>query len=145
VREPGPQGTPTALFASAPQVDLSGGDSYDNPGLTSVRAYLDSLAERHKFVELLIQERAQFKDRASPTYFVHRETRVERRLELYLPPIAKGRDRAMPVGRITDVASAAVCGAMPLQDFGGRSETFAASAEDILDVPFHGIPGGAGR
>jgi AcrR family transcriptional regulator len=104
-----------------------------------VRTYLDFFAEHEEFVELLIQERAQFKDRARPTYFVHRETRAERWRELYRSLIAEGRVRDIPVGRIADVITAALYGAMFLTYFGGRSETFAASAEDILDVLLHGI------
>src|SRR5262245_1052860 len=39
----------------------------------AVRAYLTFVAENPDFVELLIQERAHFKDRPKPTYFEHRE------------------------------------------------------------------------
>src|SRR5262245_13954527 len=37
----------------------------------AVRAYLTFVAENPDFVELLIQERAHFKDRKKPTYFEH--------------------------------------------------------------------------
>src|SRR5262245_31569887 len=36
-----------------------------------IKAYLGFFAEHPEFVELLIQERAQFKDRKKPTYFEH--------------------------------------------------------------------------
>src|SRR5436305_13476115 len=39
----------------------------------AIRAYLGFFAEHPEFVELLMQERAQFKDRKKPTYFLHRE------------------------------------------------------------------------
>ncbi len=52
-----------------------------------------------------MQERAQFKDRKKPTYFVHRETNIKRWQALYRALIEVGRIRDMPVDRITDVIS----------------------------------------
>src|SRR5437763_486528 len=39
----------------------------------AVRTYLHFFAEHPDYVELLMQERAYFKDRKEPTYFVHRK------------------------------------------------------------------------
>lgn len=105
----------------------------------AVGAYLDFFEHNPGYVELLIQERAQFKDRDKPTYFAHRERSVERWRALYRTLIAEGRVRDMPVERITDVLTAAVYGAMFLNYFSGRSGTFQTQVEDILDVVFHGI------
>lgn len=113
-------------------------DSLDRIAL-AVTAYLDFFAEHPEDVELLIQERARFKDRAKPTYFEYREKSVQRWRERYRSLIAQGRIREMPVERISDVIAAATYGAMFLNYFGGRSESFAAQAEDILDVIFFGI------
>src|SRR6266550_3584123 len=66
----------------------------------AIRAYLGFFAEHPEFVELLMQERAQFKDRKKPTYFLHREANVERWRALYRSLIAEGRVRDMPVERI---------------------------------------------
>src|SRR5262245_27573540 len=44
----------------------------------AVESYLAFFAEHPEFVELLMQERAQFKDRKKPTYFEHREANIER-------------------------------------------------------------------
>jgi AcrR family transcriptional regulator len=103
------------------------------------RAYLDFFDEHPELVELLIQERASFKDRARPTYFVHRERTVERWRERYRDLIARGRLREMPVERISDVIAAMLYGAMFLNYFGGRTESFAATADDLLDVLLFGI------
>jgi len=111
----------------------------------AVKTYLDFFAEHPENVELLIQERARFKDRVKPTYFEYREKSVRRWRELYRSLIAQGRIRDMPVERISDVIAAAIFGAMFLNDFGGRSESFAAQAEDILDVIFFGILSGSER
>src|SRR5262249_2174967 len=44
---------------------------------TGIRAYLTFFAEHPEYVELLMQERAQFKDRKKPTYFEHREVNIQ--------------------------------------------------------------------
>src|SRR5437773_3128535 len=46
----------------------------------AIRTYLAFFADHPEFVELIMQERAQFKDRKKPTYFVHRERSEERRV-----------------------------------------------------------------
>lgn len=43
-----------------------------------VRTYLAHFAEHPEFTELLIQERAHFKDRKKPTYFVYRDSSIKR-------------------------------------------------------------------
>jgi AcrR family transcriptional regulator len=105
----------------------------------AIRAYLAFFAEHPDYVELLMQERAQFKDRKKPTYFLHRETNVERWRDLYRDLIAAGRVREMPVERITDVMSDLCYGTMFTNYFTGRRKPFEAQAEDILDIVFHGI------
>src|SRR5262245_57727955 len=44
----------------------------------AIRTFLGFFAANPDFVELLMQERAQFKDRKEPTYFQHRKVNVER-------------------------------------------------------------------
>src|SRR5262249_57645784 len=105
----------------------------------AIRAYLDFFAEHPEFVELLMLERSQFKDRKKPTYFQHREANIERWLALYRGLIAEGKIRDMPVERITDVIGALVYGTMFTNYFTGRQKSSAAQAQDILDVVFHGI------
>jgi AcrR family transcriptional regulator len=105
----------------------------------AIQAYLLYFESNPGSVELLIQERAHFKDRPSPTYFEHRRKSVERWRDLYRSLQKEGRIRDMPVERITDVLSAAMYGSMFLQSFGGRSESLSASALDILDVLLFGI------
>src|SRR5205809_4681859 len=97
-------------------------DGIDHPleRITSaIRAFLAYFAEHPECVELLMQERAQFKDRKKPTYFEHREANVERWRSLYRSLIAEGRVRDMPVARITDVLSDLVYGTMFTNYFTG--------------------------
>ncbi len=104
-----------------------------------IHAYLSFFAEHPGFVELLIQERAQFKDRKKPTYFVHRETNVERWKALYRSLIAEGRVRDIPVDRIVNVVGALLYGAMFTNYFTGPLKSAEEQTRDILDIVFHGI------
>jgi AcrR family transcriptional regulator len=105
----------------------------------AIRTYLSFFADNPDYVELLMQERAQFKDRQKPTYFQHREANVERWRSLYRGLIAEGRVREMPVERITDVMSDLLYGTMFTNYFTGPRKPFEAQANDILDVVFNGI------
>ncbi|HLJ92994.1 MAG TPA: TetR/AcrR family transcriptional regulator [Gemmataceae bacterium] len=111
----------------------------------AIRSYLAFFAEHPEFVELLMQERAQFKDRKKPTFFVHREARVEQWRTIYRRLIAEGRVREMPVERITNVMSDLVYGTMFTNYFTGQRKPFESQAQDILDVVFHGILSDAER
>jgi len=119
-------------------------DPFERLG-AAIRAFLGFFAEHPEYVELLIQERAQFKDRKKPTYFVHRETNIKRWQELYRSLIEAGRIRNMPVERITDVLGSALYGTMFTNYFLGERPSVEKQANDILDVVFYGILSDAER
>lgn len=102
-------------------------------------AFLRFFSEHPEYVELLIQERAQFKDRTRPTYIEHREVNVERWRTLYARLIAEGRVRDMPVERISDVVGNVLYGTMFTNYFAGQTKPVAEQARDILDVIFRGV------
>ncbi len=106
---------------------------------TAIRAFLTFFAERPEYVELLIQERAQFKDRKKPTYFVHREANAQRWRAFYRTLIADGRIRDVPVERISDVVGNLLYGTMFTNYFTNQRNSVEAQAKDILDIVFHGI------
>jgi AcrR family transcriptional regulator len=105
----------------------------------AIRRYLAFFAENPDFVELLIQERATFKDRKTPTYFQYREANLGKWQALYRGLIEQGRIRDMSVEHITDVMSGALYGTMFTNYFTGRHKPFEEQASIILDVVFHGI------
>jgi len=105
----------------------------------AIAAFLSFFAEHPSFVELLIQERAYFKDRKRPTYFEHREINIERWRQLYRDLIADGRVRDMPVEQITNVVSNVLYGIMVTNFFNGQPEPSDIQAREILDVVFNGI------
>jgi AcrR family transcriptional regulator len=104
-----------------------------------IRAYLSFFAEHPEYVELLMQERAQFKDRKKPTYFVHRETNIKPWKTLYRSLIEVDRIRNIPVERITDVVGNLLYGTMFTNYFTHERPSVEAQTRDILDIVFHGI------
>jgi AcrR family transcriptional regulator len=105
----------------------------------AIRTYLRFFATHPEYVELLIQERATFKDRETPTYFVHRDKNIEPWRALYRSLIAEGRVRNMPVDRITDIMSAACYGTMFVNYFTRQQKSPEEQAQAIMDVVFHGL------
>jgi AcrR family transcriptional regulator len=104
-----------------------------------VATFLKFFAEHPSFVELLIQERAYFKDRKRPTYFEHRDINIERWRRLYREMIGQGRIRDIPVEQITNVVSNVLYGIMVTNFFNGETKPPDVQAKEILDVIFLGI------
>ena len=105
----------------------------------AIRAYLCFFAEYPAFVELLIQERAQFKERKKPTYFEYREANLGRWQAIYRDLISQGKVRNVPVERITDVLSEVLYGTIFINYFSGQRKSFETQAQDIIDIAFCGI------
>lgn len=104
-----------------------------------IRAYLTFFDEHPEIVELLIHERALFRDRRKPTYFVHRESNVGQWRALFSELIRAGVIRDTPVERITDVISGLLYGTMFTNFFAGRAKPLANQCQDILDIVFRGL------
>jgi len=117
-------------------------ESLDDPVAritTGIRVFLAFFAEHPEFIELLIQERAQFKDRTKPTFMEHRAVNVERWRAIYQDLIGAERVRAIPVDRITDVIGNLLYGTIFTNYFSGQSKSVEVQAQDIIDVVFNGI------
>jgi AcrR family transcriptional regulator len=108
-------------------------------GDVSIAAHLRYLSEHPEIVELLIQERAQFKDRAKPTYFEYHDRSVERWRAVIGDLIAAGRVRDIPVDRIVETMSDLVYGTMFTNYFTGRRRSPEEQARDLMDVMHQGI------
>lgn len=104
-----------------------------------VRAYLAFFDENPQIVELLIHERAQFRDRTKPTYFVHRDANMGPWQALFRELIQNGIVRDIPVERITDFVSDVLYGTMFTNHFAGRKKSPEHQCEDVLDILFRGL------
>jgi AcrR family transcriptional regulator len=111
----------------------------------AVRAFLNFFAEHPRYVELLVQERALFKDRTRPTYVVHREANATRWHDVYRALSSEGRIRDLPAERFTEVVGNLCYGTVIANYFSGRQRPSEDQARDIMDVVFFGILGDAER
>lgn len=107
--------------------------------LQVVRAYLSYFDAHPELVELIIQERAVFRDRKKPTYFEHRDATAGHRQQLMRGLIEQGRLRDVPVERIIDVVNNLLYGTVVTNYFAGHSKPLEEQAQDILDIIFYGI------
>ncbi len=121
-------------------VNASGEDVTDPIELITkaIYAYLAFFREHPEYVELLIQERAKFRDKKN-TYFEHREQYVSQWMNFYDELIAIGQVRKVPVSRIIDVTSSLLYGTMFTNHYTGRHKPLEAQARDLVDVLFCGI------
>lgn len=105
----------------------------------AVRAYLEFFDARPEIVELIMQERAAFKDRKKPTYFVHAEQNIKPWVELIQQLIDDGAIRNIPAERIAEVISRTLYGVMFTHYFIRSDRSPHAQAEEVLDILFNGI------
>lgn len=104
----------------------------------AIRAYLRFFDEHPEQVELLIQERAFFRDRQQPTYFTHREASRARWRVVWAKLLEDGRLRGdLKVEQILDFVGNMVYGTMFTNHFLGQSSTEQHAA--IMDIFFRGV------
>jgi len=112
----------------------------------AIRAYLAFFEEHPEYVELVIQERAIFRDRKQPTYFEYRAANLEYWRELYRQLIAAGQFRDdLPVERITDTIGSLLYGAMFTNHFVGRTVSLDEQYAAMLQILFKGLLSDAER
>ena len=104
----------------------------------AIRAYLCYFEKFPEQVELLIQERAYFRDRSQPTYFTHRDASRSRWREVWSDLIKDGSVRdELKVEQILDFLGNLVYGTMFTNHFLGRSSSEQHAA--IMDIFFRGV------
>jgi len=105
----------------------------------ALSAFLGYFDEHPEVVELLIQERAEFRDRENPTFRLHREKNIGPWHTLLEELMAAGRVRTMPADIITGVISDTLYGKIFTTYFGGKRRTFQSQVNEVLTVIFAGI------
>jgi len=105
----------------------------------AIATYLNFFGNHPEFVELLVQERALFRDRKTPTYFEHRERNVVPWHAMLNQLMGEGRVRTMPVEQITNVMFNSVYGIMFTNYFTGSSRSPRDQSTEILEIVLHGI------
>lgn len=106
----------------------------------AIRAYLEFFDEHPEYVELMIQERAIFRDRKKGTYFEHRDQIRPFFGKIYAQLQADGVLRAdLPVERMLDAIGAMVYGTMFFNHTAGRSLSLDAQHQALMTAIFGGL------
>jgi AcrR family transcriptional regulator len=106
---------------------------------TAIRAYLTYFQDHPDHAELFIIERAEFRERKTPTYLEHRRANAATWRDLYAGLIAAGRVRDVPTDRILTVVGDLLYGTMFTNHFSGHHRPVEDQARDVLDILFHGL------
>lgn len=104
----------------------------------AVVAFLTFFDQHPEFIELLIQERAHFRDRETPTFF-SRDPREEERKAMLTDMIRRGVMRDLPLEQIIDTLCHYCYGAIFVNYFSGRKKSLAQQAQELTDIVFYGI------
>lgn len=105
----------------------------------AIRAYLTFFAEHPQYVELIIQERAIFKNRKRPTYFEYRDAARGQWRAFYQDLIDKGRLRSdVKVDSLLDTMGNLVYGTMFTNHFLGN-RSIDEQQQTMLDIVFRGL------
>lgn len=105
-----------------------------------IRAYLTFFEENSHYVELLIQERAIFKDRQRPTYFEYRDANRGPWRELYTRLVTEKLVRDdLAIERMLDTVGNLIYGTMFTNHFIGRKVSLDEQQAVILGIIFDGI------
>jgi AcrR family transcriptional regulator len=112
----------------------------------AIRAYLQFFDEHPEYVELMIQERAIFRDRKKGTYFEHRDQIRPYFRKIYAQLQRDGvlRDD-MPVEQMLDAIGAMVYGTMFFNHAAGRSSTLDVQHRALMKAVFGGLLTDQGR
>jgi AcrR family transcriptional regulator len=105
----------------------------------AIRSYLAFFDTHPELIELLMQERAEFRNRKHPTYFQHFEANIEEWKGFFRDLIRKERVRKMRVEDIIDGLNDLLYGTIFTNQFAGRKESFEIQSRRILGIAFLGI------
>ena len=105
-----------------------------------VVAFLQFFRDHPEFVDLMIQERAHFRDRQSPTFFGRKDDEMTCRWrEEFHDLIRAGVLRPLPVEHLMDFIEQSLFGAVLVHFLGKRDPATAADGERTADLILNGI------
>jgi AcrR family transcriptional regulator len=105
----------------------------------AIETFLEYFESHPELVELFIQERAHFGERAKPAYFAAYDQNHEARQAFLAGLIADGRLRPWPGAPDFDVVNDLMFGTVLANQFTGRQVPAKEQARRIVDVIYHGI------
>jgi AcrR family transcriptional regulator len=112
----------------------------------SIWVFLQFFDESPQHIELLIQERAIFRDRPRPTFFIYRDARRDRWRDFYQALIDAGRLRSdLAIDDLLDSIGNMLYGTMFTNYFAGRSVPLCQQYQAVIELLFRGMLSDAER
>jgi AcrR family transcriptional regulator len=104
-----------------------------------VRGFLRHFSEHPQYVELLIQERSDFRDREEPTYYTYRVASRKQWEKRFQRLMEQGRMRRMSTEQAINILSDLLYGTIFMNYFRRRQIKPQQQADEILDVLLGGF------
>jgi AcrR family transcriptional regulator len=113
-------------------------DRIESFGL-AIENFLRYFDENPSYIEMLIQERAVFKDRCTPSYHEYCARHQERHSEEFIDLMDRGIFRRQPVDRLFDIISDLLYGTIFTNYFAKRTICLEKQAKQITDLLLNGL------
>jgi AcrR family transcriptional regulator len=104
-----------------------------------VHGFLRHFAEHPQHVELLVQERSDFRDRAEPSYYRYRAASRKQWLKRFEQLMEEGRMRRMPAERAINILGDLLYGTIFMNYFRRRRIDPGRQAEEVWDIWLGGL------
>jgi len=105
----------------------------------AIRAFLQYFDTNVDVIELIVQERAEFRDRKKPTYLEHRERNVRPWNELFEALSRSGRFKPINPEQVTQTISNLLYGTIFTTYFARHGQSFESLSNQVLKLVFAGI------
>ena len=105
----------------------------------AIESFLRYFDENPSYIELLIQERAVFKDRTTPTYLEYCARNKKDHKQRFEELVADGVFRPLPVERMFDIINDLLYGTIFTNYFAKRETCLKQQAADITDLLLNGL------
>ncbi|MBX3074663.1 TetR/AcrR family transcriptional regulator [Candidatus Obscuribacterales bacterium] len=105
----------------------------------AIRAFLQYFDTNADVIELIVQERAEFRDRKKPTYLEHRERNVRPWNELFEALSLNGRFKPINAEQVTQTISNLLYGTIFTTYFARHGQSFESLSNQVLKLVFAGI------
>lgn len=103
----------------------------------ALRVYFRFFDQHPHVIELIVQERAEFRERALPEHLEQDNTSIWR--QHFIELSASGGLRDVPVDRLTETMSSLLYGVIFNKYVSGCGETLESKTENVLDIVFNGL------
>lgn len=105
----------------------------------AIRAFLKYFDKHPEVIELIVQERAEFRDRKKPTYLEHRERNIQPWHEMFKSLSRSGRFRPLHEEQVTFTISNLLYGSIFTTYFARHGQSFESLSKQVLTLVFAGI------